>query len=377
MMNKIIVLGAGMVGRAMAIDLSKDLEVYSADISEENLSKLSPHNIKTIKADLSNKETIKELIADKDLVIGAVPGFMGFETFKTVIESGKNTSDISFFDEDPFILNDVALKNNVTAVMDIGVAPGMDNIILGYHNKRMQVSDFICLVGGLPAARIWPYEYKAPFSPADVLEEYTRPARFVVDGKIITKPALSEPELMQFEDIGTLEAFNSDGLRSLIKTMPNIPNMIERTLRYPGHIELMRVFRESGFFSKEEIDIKGKKIRPLDLTSKLLFPQWKLGDEEKEFTVMRVIVSGLENNKQVTYTYDLLDRYDAATKTSSMARTTGYTCTGAARLILENKFTRKGVSTPEFVGEDENCFNTMINYLKERNINYRMQKTVH
>lgn len=377
MMNKIIVLGAGMVGRAMAIDLSKDLEVYSADISEENLSKLSPHNIKTIKADLSNKETIKELIADKDLVIGAVPGFMGFETFKTVIESGKNTSDISFFDEDPFILNDVALKNNVTAVMDIGVAPGMDNIILGYHNKRMQVSDFICLVGGLPAARIWPYEYKAPFSPADVLEEYTRPARFVVDGKIITKPALSEPELMQFEDIGTLEAFNSDGLRSLIKTMPNIPNMIERTLRYPGHIELMRVFRESGFFSKEEIDIKGKKIRPLDLTSKLLFPQWKLGDEEKEFTVMRVIVSGLENNKQVTYTYDLLDRYDAATKTSSMARTTGYTCTGAARLIIENKYTRKGVSTPEFVGEDENCFNTMINYLKERNINYRMQKTVH
>ncbi len=376
-MNKVIVLGAGMVGRAMAIDLCKDLEVYSADISEENLSKLSQHNIKTIKADLSNKETIKELISDKDLVIGAVPGFMGFETFKTVIESGKNTSDISFFDEDPFVLNEIAIKNNVTAVMDIGVAPGMDNIILGYHNKRMKVSDFICLVGGLPAARIWPYEYKAPFSPADVLEEYTRPARFVVAGKTITKPALSEPELMQFDDIGTLEAFNSDGLRSLIKTMPDIPNMIERTLRYPGHIELMRVFRESGFFSKEEIDIKGKKIRPLDLTSKLLFPLWKLGDEEKEFTVMRVIVSGLENNKQITYTYDLLDRYDANTKTSSMARTTGYTCTGAARLILENKYTRKGVSTPEFVGEDENCFSAMFNYLKKRNINYRMHKTEH
>jgi len=376
-MKKIIVLGAGMVGRAMAIDLSKDFEVYSADISEENLSRLSEFNIKTIKADLSNKEAIKELVADKDLVIGAVPGFMGFETFKTVIESGKNTSDISFFDEDPFALNDLAIKNNVTAIMDIGVAPGMDNIILGYHNKRMIVSDFICLVGGLPAARVWPYEYKAPFSPADVLEEYTRPARFVVDGKTITKPALSEPELMQFEDIGTLEAFNSDGLRSLIKTMPNIPNMIERTLRYPGHIELMRVFRESGFFSKEEIDIKGKKIRPLDLTSKLLFPLWKLGDEEKEFTVMRVVVSGMENNKQVTYTYDLLDRYDAATKTSSMARTTGYTCTGAARLILENKYTRKGVSTPEFVGEDENCFNAMLSYLKDRNITYNMHKTIH
>lgn len=371
-MKKIIVLGAGMVGRAMAIDLCKDYEVTSADISEENLTRLSAHSIKTIKADLSDKNKINEIIADKDLVIGAVPGFMGFETFKTVIGAGKNTSDISFFDEDPFLLDALAKEKNVTAVMDIGVAPGMDNIILGYHNKRMQVDDFICLVGGLPAARIWPYEYKAPFSPIDVLEEYTRPARFVKDGKIVIKPALSEPELMEFKEVGTLEAFNSDGLRSLIKTMPHIPNMIERTLRYPGHIELMKVFRESGFFSKDEIEVKGNKIRPLDLTSKLLFPQWKLGDEEHEFTVMRVIVSGKEHGKQITYTYDLFDRYDPATKTSSMARTTGYTCTGAARLILENKFTRKGVATPEFVGEDENNFKEMISYLEKRGIQYKM-----
>ncbi len=371
-MKKIIVLGAGMVGRAMAIDLCKDYEVTSADISEENLTRLLDHSIKTIKADLSDKNKINEIIADKDLVIGAVPGFMGFETFKTVISAGKNTSDISFFDEDPFLLDALAKEKNVTAVMDIGVAPGMDNIILGYHNKRMQVDDFICLVGGLPAARIWPYEYKAPFSPIDVLEEYTRPARFVKDGKIVIKPALSEPELMEFKEVGTLEAFNSDGLRSLIKTMPHIPNMIERTLRYPGHIELMKVFRESGFFSKDEIEVKGNKIRPLDLSSKLLFPQWKLGDEEHEFTVMRVIVSGKEHGKQITYTYDLFDRYDPATKTSSMARTTGYTCTGAARLILENKFTSKGVATPEFVGEDENNFKEMISYLEKRGIQYKM-----
>jgi len=371
-MKKIIVLGAGMVGRAMAIDLAKDFEVTSADISNENLDRLKPFGINTVQADLMDKEKIKSLIADKDLVIGAVPGFMGFDTFKTVIESGKNTSDISFFDEDPFVLDELAKKNNVTAVMDIGVAPGMDNIILGFHNKRMEVTDFVCLVGGLPAARIWPYEYKAPFSPIDVLEEYTRPARFVKESKLVIKPALSEPELMDFNEIGTLESFNSDGLRSLIKTMPNIPNMIERTLRYPGHIELMRVMRETGFFSKEEIIVKGVAIRPLDVTSKLLFPKWKLGDEENEFTVMRVIVAGNENGTQKTYTYNLLDRYDNATKTSSMARTTGYTCTGAARLILENKYNRKGVSTPEFIGEDENNFNAMINYLKARNIHYKL-----
>jgi saccharopine dehydrogenase-like NADP-dependent oxidoreductase len=252
----------------------------------------------------------------------------------------------------------------------------MDNIILGYHNGRMQVTDFICLVGGLPAARLWPYEYKAPFSPIDVIEEYTRPARFVQDGKVVVKEALTDPEFMHFDGIGTLEAFNSDGLRSLIKTMPHIPNMIERTLRYPGHIGLMKVLRETGFFSKEFIQVKGQDIRPIDLTSKLLFPKWKLGDEEHEFTVMRVIVGGVENGQQVTYTYDLLDRYDPATKTSSMARTTGYTCTAAARLILEGAFTRKGISTPEFLGTEELHFNTIMGLLAERGVHYHITRSV-
>ena len=100
--------------------------------------------------------------------------------------------------------------------------------------------------------------------------------------------------------MGTLEAFNSDGLRSLIRTMPDIPNMIERTLRYPGHIELMRVLRETGFFSKEAILVKGQAIRPIDLTSQLLFPMWKLEQEEEEFTVMRVIIE-----EQKTFTSHL------------------------------------------------------------------------
>lgn len=374
--KKVIVLGAGMVGKAMAIDLTKDYEVYSADINTEALHRLERHGVRTIHADLTSKELIQSLIEDKDLVIGAVPGFMGFETLKTVIESGKNASDISFFDEDPFLLDELAKQKGVTAVMDVGVAPGMDNIILGYHNGRMQVTDFVCLVGGLPAARLWPYEYKAPFSPIDVIEEYTRPARFVQEGKVVVKEALTDPELIDFDGIGTLEAFNSDGLRSLIKTMPHIPNMIERTLRYPGHIALMKVLRETGFFSKDFIHVKGQDIRPIDLTSKLLFPKWKLGDEEHEFTVMRVIVGGKENGQQVTYTYDLLDRYDPATKTSSMARTTGYTCTAAARLILEGAFTRKGISTPEFLGVEESHFNTIMQLLAERGVQYHITRTV-
>ena len=155
--NKVVVLGAGMVGRAMAIDMAKDTDVLAADISASQLAILEAKGIATVQMNLSDAARVKEVIADADLVIGAVPGYMGFETLKTVIEAGKNICDISFFDEDPFQLDALAKQNGVTAIMDVGVAPGMDNILLGYHKQRMQVDTFVCLVGGLPRERQWPY----------------------------------------------------------------------------------------------------------------------------------------------------------------------------------------------------------------------------
>lgn len=371
-MQKVIVLGAGLVGKAMAIDLSKNFDVTSADFSEEALASLAQHNIKTQKLDFSNLKLLAQTIQPFDLVIGAVPGFMGFNTVKTVIEAGKNMVDISFFPEDPFLLDDLAKKHNVTIVTDCGVAPGMGNIILGYHNKRMTVKSYECLVGGLPVVREWPYEYKAVFSPIDVIEEYVRPARYVQSGEIVTKEALSDSEHIKFEGVGTLESWNSDGLRSLIKTMPNIPNMIEKTLRYPGNIEYLRVLRESGFFSYEEIDVKGQKVRPIDLTAKLLFPKWKLKPGEEEFTVMRIRISGDENGTRKNYEYNLLDRTDKVSGTLSMARTTGYTCTAVAHLVADGKFNRVGICPPEYLGEDELNFEFIRQYLKDHNVNYQV-----
>lgn len=369
-MKKIIVLGAGMVGAAMAKDLCDNYNVTSVDISSENLQKLKNETaIHTLEADLSNPENVKKLVADYDLVIGAVPGFMGFQTLQAVIEAGKNVVDISFFEEDPFELNDLAKRHNVVAVMDCGVAPGMSNLFLGYHNSKMEIENFECFVGGLPLIRTWPYEYKAPFSPIDVIEEYIRPAKIVEDGKIKIKAALSDPELVDFEEIGSLESFNTDGLRTLLNTM-NIPNMKEKTLRYPGHIEKIKVLRDTGFFSKEPIDVNGVSISPLDLTTGLLFPFWKLEENEQEFTVMKIKIVGLENGVKKQYVYNLLDRFDEATKISSMARTTGYPCTAVARLVLENRFSRIGINPPEFVGEDEACFKYVVDYQKARNIIY-------
>jgi len=295
-MAKIIVLGAGLVGGVIAKDLAKLHNVTSVDISQNNLDKLE--GIKGICADVSDTLTLQNLIKDFDLVVGAVPGFMGYKMMKDVIESGKNIVDISFYPEDPFGLDKLATEKGVIAIMDCGVAPGMGNIIFGHHDSKIQITDYECLVGGLPEKREWPYEYQAVFSPIDVIEEYIRPARYVQHSQLITKKALSDTELIEFDEIGTLESWNSDGLRSLIKTMSHVPNMIEKTLRYPGCIEYLKVLRESGFFSYDEVEINGTMIRPVDMTAKLLFPKWEMKKGDKDFTIMRIIIKGMKRGRQ-------------------------------------------------------------------------------
>ena len=362
----IAVLGAGMVGRVMAIDLAKQHSLTSIDVSEMNLQSVQKQNadINIIKADLKDYASYKNLLSPFDLIVTAVPGFMGFETLKAVIESGKNVADISFFPENALELDTLAKENNVTVITDCGVAPGMSNYIIGRYNEEIKIDSFEIYVGGLPKIRKKPFEYKAPFSPVDVIEEYTRPARLMENGNIVIKPALTELEWMQFDELGTLETFNTDGLRSLLFTMPHIKNQKEKTLRYPGHIDLIIALKESGFFNKEKILVDGIEISPLQFTSKILFNEWKLNDEEEELTVMKVVLK----SAQKTIEYNLLDRYDTSTKTSSMSRTTGYTCTASANLIANNIFNEKGVFPPELVGKHKPAFDFVMNYLRERNV---------
>jgi saccharopine dehydrogenase-like NADP-dependent oxidoreductase len=370
---KVIVLGCGLVGGPMAMDLAndKDLEVSVVDISKDALAQISKRaSVQTIQTDLSKTEKLGELVAGFDYVINAVPGFMGFKTLKALIEAKKNVVDIAFFPEDMFELNELAIENDVCVISDIGVAPGMSNLLVGYADHLLDKTEkAVIYVGGLPKVRTWPYEYKAVFSPVDVIEEYTRPARYIENGKEVIKPALSEPELLNFEGVGTLEAFNSDGLRSLATTI-DAPNMIEKTLRFPGHIEIMRIFRETGFFSQKEIEVNGTMVKPLDFTAKLLFPKWKLQEGEEDITIMKIIVEGVKENKSIRYTYDLLDSYDQKTKVHSMARTTGYTATMALRMLMKGLYSRKGVSAPEFIGRQPECVGFMLKGLKERGIVY-------
>jgi len=359
----------------MAVDLARsgEFEVTVADIDRTALDRLSALNpaIRTVKADLSDPAAVTALAQDRDLVLSAVPGFMGFATLKSIIEAGRDVVDIAFFPEDPFGLDSLAQERGVTAIVDCGVAPGMSNLLAGHVDRMLDRTETILIyVGGLPEVREWPFEYKAVFSPIDVIEEYTRPARYIENGRLVVREALSDPELLDFPGIGTLEAFNSDGLRSLADTL-EAPNMKEKTLRYPGHIEKMAVMRATGLFSHEELEVGGVKIRPIDVTAKLMFPKWELKPGEVDLTVMKVIVEGEQAGKNVRHVYDLLDRYDPVTDTHSMARTTGYAATTAIRMLAAGLFGRKGISPLEIVGRDEACVEFMLKGLEERGVVYR------
>lgn len=373
-MKKVVVLGAGLMGTEIARDLKDDYKVSVSDINSENLRQLeSIREIKIIKSDLSSNADIQETIKDFDLVINALPGHMGYKTLRQIVSDGKDVVDISFGPENPFQLDGLAKKRDVTAVVDCGVAPGLCNMVLGYENAKMaQVDSYECMVGGLPVQRDWPFEYKAVFSPIDVIEEYTRPSHVRENGTDVIYPALTEKEYIPFKEVGTLEAFNTDGLRTLLKTM-KIPNMKEKTLRYPGHAQLMKVFRETGFFDKHPIKIGDHEVVPMEFTARVLFPSWKRNKKEADFTVMRIVIIGIYKHRFQKVIYNLYDQYDKKNNVSSMARTTGYTCTAAARLLLDGDFTQKGICPPEYIGQHPKLFEKVLKYLKEHKIQFEVE----
>jgi lysine 6-dehydrogenase len=378
-MPKAIVLGAGMVGSVMAADLASDpaFEVCVADFNPAALqaaSRRAGDRVQKLQADLSDPAVVKSVIKPFDIVLGALASSIGFQTLQAVIETGKNFCDICFMPQDAWELDELAKSRGVTAVVDCGVAPGMSNMLAGYGAAALdECTNIEIYVGGLPRERRWPFEYKAGFSPSDVIEEYTRPSRIVEHGQLVVRPALSEPELMAFKGIGTLEAFNTDGLRSLTATL-QVPFMKEKTLRYPGHIELMRVFRETGLFSHEPITLKsGSQVRPIDVISTLMFPKWTYQPGEEDLTVMRVIVEGTRRGKPSRLQWDLLDYFDRASQTTSMSRTTAFPCAIVAKMMARGEFNMPGVIPPELIGRTPGMLDTVLAELSQRNVRFQSQ----
>jgi lysine 6-dehydrogenase len=373
-MKRVIVLGAGRVGGAIARDLAApgDLDVTAADSDREALRRLreSPEGpaLRTLPVDLADDAALGRALQGQDLAIGAVPGPMGFETLRRILATGVHAVDISFFEEDAFELHDLARRRGLVAVVDAGVAPGLSNLIAGHHESRMtEVRAVHCMVGGVPADPTPPWNYKAPFSPIDVIAEYTRPARIRRDGQDLTLPALDDLELVHFPGVGQLEAFVTDGLRTLLRTS-HAPDLVEKTLRWPGHAAMIGVLRDTGLLDTRPRDMGGHPVAPHDLTTTLLFDAWRYEPGEADLTIMRIAVEGTEGGGEVRHTYDLLDRYDPATGVSSMARTTGYTATALARLVLAGRLREPGVTPPETIGRLHGALDFVLAHLRARGV---------
>jgi saccharopine dehydrogenase-like NADP-dependent oxidoreductase len=363
-----------MVGSAIARDLVRDadLTVTAVDASSRSLERLSllDPTVRTQQADLADPKNLRQLVRRYDLVVGALPSRLGMQALEVVCEAGKRYVDIAFMADDPAPLDAVAKKNGAIAVVDCGVAPGLSNMLVGLAaNHFAEIDSVTIYVGGLPVARDTVWDYKAPFAPSDVIEEYVRPARFRENGVNITETPLGRIEHLEFEDVGTLEAFLTDGLRSLVTTIA-APNMIEKTLRYPGHAQAMERMRDSGFFEEQPLVLRdGTTFSPLKMTSILLFDSWRYKEGEADLTVMRVVVEGrTANGVSDRMQWELSDRYDPATKTRSMSRTTGYTAALTARHLLAGAFDEPGVHPPESLRSTPRVIRNVIDGLRERGI---------
>ncbi|MCH2137111.1 MAG: hypothetical protein MK101_11125 [Phycisphaerales bacterium] len=220
-------------------------------------------------------------------------------------------------------------------------------------------------------ARRGPGGHKAPFSPGDVIEEYLRPARVVAGGQMETRAALSDLCTIEFSPVGQLEAFTTDGLRSLVDTL-DVPDMIEQTLRYPGYRDQILLLRESGLFDETPVLIDGVPVRPRDLTCAKLFELWRYELGEADLTVMRVEAEGDLDGAAVKLRWDLHDRYDPQTGFSSMARTTGFPATIVARAIESGMISHPGVHPPEALVGVPGLIDHLMDQLQLRGVHYEM-----
>jgi lysine 6-dehydrogenase len=372
-MNRIAVLGAGLVGSLIAKELAADgrFEVTAFDRDGGALAALSDvPRLSVRRADLAVPGEVSRSAAAADVVVGALPGALGHAVLKAAIEAGKPVADIAFAPEDPLALDGFAKRAGVPAIVDIGVSPGLSNLAAGRAEGLLDETDSIRIyVGGLPVRRVKPWEYRIVFSGADVIEEYTRAARVRENGRTVVKPALSEVEEIEFPSVGTLEGFNTDGLRTLLDTS-KARDVREKTLRYPGHAALMRVLRDAGFLSSGPMEAGGVRLAPRALTERLLFAAWKRPEGEDEFTLLRVVCEGRAGGRRSVLTYDLFDRTDRRTGATSMARTTGFPCAIAARWLAERRVSEPGVFPPELLGRRTDLWDGMVAGLAARGVTF-------
>lgn len=370
-----LVVGCGRIGSAAVQDLSQTLscvEVVVADkdsvAAKKAVEKIGRRNLSWMLLDVTKPRRLVEVLKNFDLVLGFLPPKLGLRLVKACIQAGKNLVDVSYTPENPLVLHDQALKADVAIVPNCGLAPGISNILVGHAVAKLdKVEKVHIFVGGLPEKPTPPLGYVITWSPESLIEMYTSKARIVKNGKIVEVEALSGLENLDFPQIGRLEAFYTDGLRTLLYTIQGVDEMWEKTLRYPGHAEKMKLLRDLGFFSCEEITVNGVKLQPSKVTAKL-FERKLYSHAVKDVVALKVEVYGSKERVKTRYIYTLIDFYDEKGGVTAMARTTGFTASIVAKLILEGKIRLKGVIPPERLGMDGEIYQQIMAELGGRGI---------
>ncbi len=371
---KILVLGYGYIGAVVAADISENLPSAQVVVAgrrrskaEEVAAAVDNDNVTGLQLDARHSHELVHTMKAFDVVVGALPGNIGFQSIEAAIAAEVNMVDVSFMPEDPFTLNEAAIKAGVTVVPDCGVAPGLSNLLVGHAVSELnQVESVHIMVGGLPVKPVPPLNYTVTWSVESLIDEYTRKASIVKNGKTVEVEALTGLERIDFPGLGELEAFYTDGLRTLLHSV-KAPTMWEKTLRYPGHAEKIRFLKALGYLEEMPVEVGELQVRPRKLTAKLL--EYKLAKPDvPDLVALKVEVAGKTSGLKRKHVYHLLDYYDRDKGVTAMARTTGYPTSILAQLVAQEADMAKGVVPLEKVGVDKEMFNRIMVELEKRQI---------
>jgi lysine 6-dehydrogenase len=357
---RMLVLGAGLQGSACAYDLLQNPEVTQvrlADLHFNHLpSFLAPYSgprLLPTPLDVRDREAVLAVMRESDAVMSAIPYYFNLQLAECAVEAGVHFCDLGGNTEIVFqqkALAPAAIAKGVTVVPDCGVAPGMVNILAQYGIEQLDTVDSVRIyVGGLPQSPEAPLNYQIVYSLEGVLDYYTTLSWVVRDGKREQVVALSERETVTFPSpVGALEAFHTAGGLSTMawRYEGKIPTMEYKTLRYPGHAEIMETIRALGLLDLDPVDVKGEKVVPRDLFVSVVGPKLTK-PKGKDLLALRVTVTGTKGGKPATRQFDLVDRYDEKHGISAMMRTTGYSLSITGQMQARREVGPPGVWTPD------------------------------
>lgn len=359
---KILVLGAGMMGRAIAHDLSKysnfkditiaDKGKQTIQSAEKLLEELEHKNLEFINIDVDDTNLVKKHFQNYNIAISAVPYTFNYKLARIAVETLTHFLDLGGNNEiveKERSLSKKAIKNDVTIIPDCGLAPGLTSIITRDIVENMDSVDIVKLrVGGLPVNPKPPLNYQIVFSPNGLLNEYIEDAIVLDHGKIVKKKSMTELETIMFpQPFGKMEAFlTSGGCSTLPYTYKDKIGYLDyKTVRYPGHCEKFKNLLDLGFAGEKKIKIGKQRIVPKDLLTTLLVKN--LPRDEKDIVLLKVISEGIKEGKKCSVEYTMMDYYDEENNISAMMRTTGYPVSIIAQMIEKGLIKKKGVFCPE------------------------------